>query len=309
LGYRPVIAETLAFLGTARYRSGSAHEAESILVEASMTADASRHDEVRAETAVNLVYVVGYQGGRSVEARRWAEVATAVLQRLGGHDLLRAWLLNDLGAVFHLQGDRQGALESAQQALMLKERTLGRDHPDVGMSEGNLALALSELEKNDEALIHINRSIAVLRNGLGAGHPDLANQLSNRGEILNALGKHKDARESFEQAQRIWERELGTDSPALADALTGIGTAYIAEGNPANAIIPLERARKIRESSDGLSKVAETNFALAKALWEAGRDRARAVKLAEEARAAYLRDAAEKQGQAIENWIQRHRSG
>ena len=62
------------------------------------------------------------------------------------------------------------------------------------MSEGNIAIALAELALNQEALAHVDRSIALLENGLGAGHPDLATQLSNRGEILDALGRHREAR-------------------------------------------------------------------------------------------------------------------
>ncbi len=73
--------------------------AERALVESYLAADASRHDEVRAEVATNLVWVVGYQEGRYAEAQRWARYAEAILQRLGGHDLLQAWLLNNLGAV------------------------------------------------------------------------------------------------------------------------------------------------------------------------------------------------------------------
>ena len=42
--------------------------AETCLTEAFWVADASRHDEVRAEAAAILVYVVGYQQARFAEA-------------------------------------------------------------------------------------------------------------------------------------------------------------------------------------------------------------------------------------------------
>ena len=160
----------------------------------------------------------------------------------------------------------------------------------MGISEGNLAVVLTALGRNQEALEHVDRSIEILENGLGAGHPDLATQLNNRGEILNALGRSRDARASFEKARIIWERELGLDNRNLAYALTGIGVSYLSEGDAANAIVPLERAFKIREAQEtDPSRRAETRFALARALWESGRDRRRARSLAEQARDSYAK--------------------
>jgi serine/threonine protein kinase/tetratricopeptide (TPR) repeat protein len=307
LGYQPLVAETLALMGTMYLKSNDTRASEQALVESYFAADASRHDEVRAEDAMNLVWVVGYQEGRYVEAQRWAKTADAVLQRLGGHELLQAWLLNNLGGLFEIQGEREAALRTQQEGLALKEQALGRDHPDVGVSEGNLAVVLTALGRNQEALAHVDRSIEILENGLGAGHPDLATQLSNRGEILNALGRYRDGRASFERARIIWERELGLDNRNLAFALTGIGVSYLAEGDPSSAIVPLERAFKIREAQEtDPSRRAETRFALARALWEAGRDRGRARVLAEEAREGYAKAVVKPKLVEVESWLHGH---
>ena len=205
IGYQPLVAETLAQAGIAMLRSNDSKAAERAFVEAFWAADSSRHDEVRAEAASQLVYVFGYQEGHFEEAERWAKTAEAVLQRIGGHELLHAWLLNNLGSVLYMRGERQAALRLQQEGLTLKEKALGREHPDVGLSEGNLANALAELSLNQEALTHVDRSITLLENGLGAGHPDLATQLSNRGEILDALGRHREAR----RVVRARARHLG----------------------------------------------------------------------------------------------------
>jgi tetratricopeptide (TPR) repeat protein len=199
------------------------------------------------------------------------------------------------------------ALRRQQEGLALKERALGRDHPDVGISEGNLAVVLTALGRNQEALEHVDRSIEILENGLGAGHPDLATQLNNRGEILNALGRSRDARASFEKARIVWERELGLDNPNLAYALTGIGTSYLSEGDASNAIVPLERAFKIREAHEtDPSRRAETRFALARALWESGRDHLRARSLAEQARGSYAEAALKTNVAEVDSWLHLH---
>ena len=309
VGYQPLIAETLALMGTLYLKSNDARAAELALTDSYLAADASRHDEVRAEDATNLVWVVGYLQGRFDEAHRWARNAEAVLQRLGGHELLHAWLLNNLGGMYEMQGEGEAALRSQQAALALKEKALGRDRPDVGVSEGNVAVVLEALGRDQEALEHVDRSIEILEKGLGAGHPDLATQLSNRGEILNALGRYRDARASFERARIVWERELGLDNRNLAYALTGIGISYIADGDPTSAIVPLERALKIREDHENdPARRAETRFALARALWEAGRDRGRARMLAEGARDSYAKAVVKPKLVEVESWLRGHGS-
>jgi tetratricopeptide (TPR) repeat protein len=250
------------------------------------------------------VWAYGYLQSKYPEADRWATTADAVLRRLGGRELQQAWLLNNRGAIYETQGRLQEALRMHEEAVRLKTRARGADHPDVGISDGNISIVLQGLGRSQEALNHVDRAIEILSHGLGAEHPDVATQLSNRGEILNALGRAREARQSFERARVTWERELGLDARNLAYALTGIGLSYLAERDAVSAIAPLEQAWKIREEKEtDASKRAETSFALARALWDSGRDRHRAEGLAQVARAAYARDAAKVEVASVDTWL------
>ena len=309
LGYQPLIAETLYLAGLMSAKTNDVQAAEKALVEAFWLSDASRHDEVRAQAATSLVYVVGYGQQRFAEAHRWATAAKTVLQRLGGHELLQAWLLNDIGCVYDLEGKKDEGIRFLTDGLALKAKALGSDHPDVGLSEANLGLTLQGLGRSQEALSHLDRSVSLLERSLGRGHPDLATSLSNRGETLNALGRYREARESFEKARSIWERELGGENSTLAYALTGIGMSYLLENDPMHALIPLERAFKIRTAHESEpSRRAETAFALARVLWAANHDRARATALAEQAIKEFERGKASNKIGEIERWLQARRA-
>jgi len=304
IGYEPVIAEALAQLGVEYVNVVEPIAARQTLEEAFWQADASRHDDVRVAVADQLVWTTGYLEGNFAEADRWAKTADSVLQRLGGHELQRAWLLNNVASVEDLQGKEDAALRAHEEALALKEKVLGRDASDVGISEGNIAIVLQGLGRNQEALGHVDRAIDVLTAGLGAAHPDLATQLSNRGEILNALGRYREARASFERARIVWERELGLDARNLAYALTGIGQSYLAERDPLSAVAPLERAWRIREAKEtDPSRRAETRFALARALWDTARDHRRAEQLAHGARDAYVQADGKTKVADVEAWL------
>jgi serine/threonine protein kinase len=304
LGYQPLTAEALTLVGHVRDKLTDGIGSSKAFEEAFWQADAARDDDVRADAAASLVYTYGYLENDYAQADRWASAADAVLRRLGGHDRERAWLLNNVATVAGLRGRKEEALRFNEQALALKRKAWGSDHPDVGLSEGNVAVALEDLGRDQEALAHVDLSIDILGQGLGAEHPELATQLMNRGEILNALGRYREARRSFESARIIWERELGLDHRNLAYVLTGIGESYLDERDPVPALAPLERAWKIREAkeTDPLRRGA-TRFALARALWDSERDPARAEELARGAREAYAQANDKAKVADIETWL------
>ena len=232
--------------------------------------------------------------------------------KIGGSGAEASWrtrsiagvVADDLGTVYFVQGEKELAVRAMRDSLSLKRKVLGEDHPDVGVSEGNLAIALAEVGGYQDALAHMDRSLASLEKGLGAAHPELATQLSNQGEILNALKRYPEARRSFELAKNIWERELGFESRSLAYALTGIGVSFLGEGNPVDARGPLERAFKIRQAQEpDLTKKAETTFALARALWSSREDQARARALAESAKAAYEKAESKQKLSQVDDWL------
>src|SRR4030095_9617044 len=133
----------------------------------------------------------------------------------------------------------------------------------------------------------------------------LATNVSNEGEILNSLGRTVEARQAFTRALAVEERSYGKDSTTLAYPLQGLGVGYLLEHEPVAALAPFERALRIREAHEtDRALVAENSFALPRALRGAGRDRERARKLAETARAIYAEQPAHKTDLAdVERWM------
>jgi tetratricopeptide (TPR) repeat protein len=304
VAYEPLTAEALALLGTILAKSHDNVAAEAAFVEAFHVADSARHDEVRAEVAGDLVFVTGYLQGRFQDGYAWAKTAEAILKRIGGHDLLHAWFLNDFGCVLELGGRHEEAAQAQRQAIALKEKVLGREHRDIGISEASLAISLEGMGRNQEALAHAERSVEILEKSLGNGHPDLAISLVDQGEILNTLGRYREAHEAFDRARRIWATEVGPENILMTYALHGIGTTYLAEGNPRDALTPLRRAYELRKAKEPEpSRRAETSFALARALWESNQDRREARVLAAEAAKDYAQSNSKTKSSAVEEWL------
>jgi serine/threonine protein kinase/tetratricopeptide (TPR) repeat protein len=300
--YPPLLAELLTTLGIADMESGDLAGAEVVLKQAVVAADAGRDDSVRVDAASILVADVGIQG-RFEESRLWAEIAYAILDRLGpGHSRERAWVLQDQGFVFERAGQLQAARGALERCVALKEQTLGPDHPDVAiglLSLGNVRMELGELEP---ALAAEDRALAIwTAQGNTAG---AAKARNNRAEILTAMGRYDDARESFQRAVRDFEQALGEDNVFVAAPLTGLGELELVAGRPAAAVPQFERALKLREGREREPFfVAATRFGLARALWELGTDRTRALALGRAARDAFAAMHNSGALQKVDTWL------
>ncbi|MCA9686136.1 MAG: tetratricopeptide repeat protein, partial [Myxococcales bacterium] len=137
-----------------------------------------------------------------------------------------------------------------------------------------------------------------LARSLPPDHPDLALPYKGRGQAALARGRFAAARddleralEFFEEALHIYEQAFGAEHHRVAFALTGMGQALIGLDRPAEAIPHLERALVIRTGTAvEPTDLAETRFALARALAAGEGDPARARELATLARDAYAAD-------------------
>jgi eukaryotic-like serine/threonine-protein kinase len=98
-------------------------------------------------------------------------------------------------------------------------------------------------------------------------------------------GRPAEALDRLRQALAAQERITGPTDPLLPSYLTATATAYLALKEPRQALPLLDRASALLEKgSSPESARAETHFALARALWDGGEDRARARQLAARAR-------------------------
>ncbi|HXI60608.1 MAG TPA: serine/threonine-protein kinase [Polyangia bacterium] len=308
IGYGPLLAEALALRGRVQEEMVMPAAAEKTLEEGVWTAEEAHHDEVKAAMAGDLIYVVSLSI-RPQDTERWHRMAEATLRRIGGHERQQVWMYTNLGSALEVSGQPAAALSRHQQALAIAERALRPDDPDLVRVHGNLSNALVALERPVEALFHSDRAIEIGRKALGADHPEMAIRYSNRGEVLNQLGRFEEARASCLRAMALWEQQLGKDHLLLSYALQAIGLSYLDEGTPALAVAPIERALQIRlakEPSPG--HIAETEFALARALWESGQHHDRARTLASSAQARYTAvPAMKKQEGEVVTWLATHR--
>ncbi len=278
-GYPPILADALYRQAEVQLAMGRLTEADVNFDEAIWTAEAARYDEVVAMASIDQIYVAGALASDMPRGRRWFRQAEAFLARMEGHELLRSWMDNNFGAALESHGELEAAAARYLKAMEVKERILGKSHPDVAFSLTNLASVLTELGRPEEALALSDRGVQIMEQALGPEHPDTATQWANRAEILNQLGRHAEARRDAERALPVWEKELGPKNANLVFFLGPLGEARLALGEPAAAATLLERALALAEQHAVRSEIRKLRFVLARALWQSGQDRPRAIRM------------------------------
>ena len=133
-----------------------------------------------------------------------------------GHELVLAGYLMREGSALEDAGKYWEAEESVKRALVIREKALGPDHPDVAASLNNLALLYYAQGRYSEAEPLYQRDLAISEKALGPDHPHVAASLNNLAVLYYHQGEYQKAAASFVRIIGIDEKTLGADHPTLA---------------------------------------------------------------------------------------------
>jgi tetratricopeptide (TPR) repeat protein len=228
------------------------------------------------------------ESGQHDEALALLERARDARIRLFGADSV--WVahsLHNIGNVWLGKGEPRKALEHYERSAALIEKLRGLDHPDRVLGLSNIGLARSDLGEREQALAAFREALRIQEKALGPDHPETARVIAYlAGELVRA-GDPAAALPLAERAAAAAEKTFGADHSRTVDARQIQGEALVELDRPREAIPILERALAADKAEVDPIDVGYTQFSLARALWNAGDDRARAVTLARAAEATF----------------------
>ncbi|MCY1059569.1 serine/threonine-protein kinase [Nannocystis sp. SCPEA4] len=306
----PRVADSLNNLAGMRFAAGDMTEAAGLYARSLAIYEqvfGESHPQVAA--SLNNLALVHEAVGAYDEAVATLTRALALREAsLGAEHPLVATSLCNLALVREAAGDYDEATRLFLRALPIQEKALGPDHPHVADTLHNLATVRFDTADHAESGRLLGRALAIYERALGENHPSTASSISGLGLVAHATGRHDEALRLFARALAIQERVLGPDHPNLAHPLIGSGDALLALGRAAEAVGPLARALSLREAGQVQpEELAEARFALARALWDAEVDRARARALAEQAGETYAAiTATAAAASRVREWLAKH---
>ena len=225
--------------------------------------------------------------GNPRQAAEYFQRARELYEKASGPDHPDVALaLMNLAGVHGTLGEFAKERSEAERSVAIFEKVAGMEHSNTAMAISNLATAFHHQENHEEALKQYRRALAIYEQTEGLKHPDTAGAIEGVGRELRCIGGQQ--REALAQARRAveaMEGAYGKDHPELASPLSFLGLAQLDVGAPADALATFERTLPLRVKARAQpDDMAETKFGMAQAVWQLGKDKPRALRLAEDAR-------------------------
>jgi hypothetical protein len=198
-------------------------------------------------------------------------------------------------------GELDEAGELARAALEVYERELGPEHEST-LRMLELRGIVRYFEGDFEgSLADYDRVMPTWSTMFGEQDAQVAVLHINRGDTLLALDRPREALADFELAHASLSKSVESDHALIGGVLAGRGEARLALGEHELAIADLEAALVLIEPGE-VTELAETQFALARALAAVGRDRDRVIELGDQARASFERLGLTTRLQTLDRW-------
>ena len=122
-----------------------------------------------------------------------------------------------------------------RRSLLIREKALGPDHPDVAASLNNLAWLYNFQGRYGEAKPLCWRSFLIREKALGPDHPNVAGSLNNLAWLYYSQGRYREAEPLYLRSLGIWEKAVGPDHPNMAASLNNLAALYDSQGRDGEA--------------------------------------------------------------------------
>jgi len=156
-----------------------------------------------------------------------------------------------LGLGFHelLQYDR--ALECYQKTLIINEKMLGENHPDIFKIYDNIAKVYQNMGNYSEALEWLQKSLKIRLKITSENDLSFVNTYNNFGSIYSEQVNYSKALEYYQKAMVISQNIIGFEHPVTAMTYNNIALVYSHLGDYHNALKWYHKELAIQEKIFG----------------------------------------------------------
>lgn len=175
--------------------------------------------------------------------RLLAEVA----MREDRKDRVAASLYNMLGDYVSMLGSYEEARELHERALMILDRILEGDHPEIAETLQYLGSINYIYGRYTQALDIIRKVLKIFENTLGTNHPKTINALHDLAVLCYSINQYDEAISILHQALQLREKVFGPADPETAYALNNLACIYRDLRRYDESLLLFQRTLEIRE--------------------------------------------------------------
>jgi tetratricopeptide (TPR) repeat protein/tRNA A-37 threonylcarbamoyl transferase component Bud32 len=240
-GWKALSAEASFYLGLAESQLGHLDRSDPLLLEAATQAQAAARDDIAA-LAFAYAGMDLAQEKRFPEAHLLIDLSAAAIERLGGREDLKAFMLGRKASALTAEYRAAEAAPAYEEAIAIEQRVSGPRSLRLASLWVGMARTLTNLNRNDEALAAVRRGTRIYLELFGPDYPLLATALLQEGHVLRQLDRKAEAISVLQRAVEAREHAFGVDHPNVVEALFFLGHGLTWAGRPAEAARVLERA-------------------------------------------------------------------
>eukprot|EP00741_Cyanophora_paradoxa_P019219 tig00000215_g18555.t1 len=158
---------------------------------------------------------------------------------------------DNAGNLLHKMGRASEGIQFLKEALRLRKKALGPEHPNVAVEMQNLANLLHTQGDYAAARPMYEEALRVHRKALGPEHLYVAGTMQNLAILLEDQGDYAAARPMYEEALRVIKKALGPEHPDVATAMQNVANLLKAQGDFAAARPMYEEALRVKKKALG----------------------------------------------------------
>ncbi len=179
------------------------------------------------------------------------EGALKALEGFEDQPLVQALLLQTVADTLRELGLLERAFNPQEQAVEIRRRELGDEHPDTLNSINSLGALLDGQGNLDEAEPLLREALEISRRELGNGHPSTLTSINNLGLLLYSQGKLDEAEQLLREGLEVNRRELGNEHLNTLTSINNLGMLLLAQGNRDEAEPLFREALEVRRRTLG----------------------------------------------------------
>lgn len=240
-------------------------------------------DQLRRQWVERAVRAVSQSFPDPEEFTNWTRCQRYLLQAQNCAELILQWemtfsqatlLLHRAGVYLSKRAQYIEAARLLQVAHSMRERTEGRDHPDVARSLHQLAKIYHNQMKFDFAEPLYRRALAIYEHTGGSLDAELVKTLGSLGDLLLKQGRLEEAQEMFQRGFSMSEQMLAPNLRLLAESVNNLAEICRQQEKYAEAELYYRRALSIAEQvfEPTDPNVTDVVYNLASLLYARGND-------------------------------------
>ena len=174
-----------------------------------------------------------------------------VLGKFGNDNEQTTLFYNDLGNIYFHLGQYNKALPLYQQALIIREKILGKNHLSTSTSYNNLAELYKKMGEYQKALPFSKKALTILEEQLGESHSSTATNYNNLAELYKIIGEYRNALILYKKALKIDQKNLGENHQNTSDSYNSLAEFYRETYEYEKALPLYKKALTIRKEKLG----------------------------------------------------------